>query len=112
MRMILKSAIASLAWTGLVAIVLTPAFGQEHPVTPPDDGGVTLASSGPLSLGAGPVRATLRPANPGALAAAVRKLTPDQHVFVVLRDLHAEQPPSILYRLYLELPAGAKGAAA
>lgn len=63
---------------------------------------MTLASAGPVTLGAAPVRVRL-----AAPADGLRRLRGDQAVFLVLRGLTADKPPEVLYRVTLgDQPVG------
>jgi tyrosinase len=70
----------------------------------------------PIALGPGPVRATLAaPPSPQAtvpLATRIANLPATHRLYVVVKGLHANVQPEVLYYLYLELPAQAPGAAA
>jgi hypothetical protein len=43
-----------------------------------------------------------------SLAALLERVTADEHVLLVLRDLHAAQPPNIVVQIYLGLGEGEK----
>ena len=73
---------------------------------------VLARTDGPFSLEDGPVHVPLRamPARAGAkarsLAALLERVQPDEHVLLVLRGLHAAQPPNIVVQIYLGLAEG------
>jgi tyrosinase len=67
------------------------------------------ASAGGVVLGAGPVRVNLEPsAEPqgavGTLDEGIKALEPSKKLYVVLKGLHAEVQPEVLYHVYLNLP--------
>lgn len=70
----------------------------------------------PITLGPGPVRTTLAaPPSPQAtvpLATRIANLPESHRLYVVVKGLHANVQPEVLYHLYLELPAQAPGGAA
>jgi hypothetical protein len=80
------------------------------------DSGDTLSfaeAKGPFSLGGGAVRIPLRPVSPsaledGLLISRLDKLKGGRSIYLVVRGLHAEEQPGVLYNIYLDLPAGAK----
>jgi tyrosinase len=64
-----------------------------------------------VALTSGTVRVNLQlaPAIEGAvgpLDERIRTLAPDKHLYVVLRELHADAQPEVLYHVYLNLPQG------
>jgi hypothetical protein len=73
---------------------------------------VLARTDGPFVLDGGPARIPLRamPARGGAksrsLAALLDRVQPDEHVLLVLRGLHAEQPPNFSVHVYLGLSEG------
>lgn len=87
---------------------------MEYVMSPPDSRSKVLASAGvPVKLGAGAVSVQLSPASPGEiakLASVLKALKPDEHLYVVLRDIRAQQAPGVLYDVYLDLPGGALAA--
>jgi hypothetical protein len=95
-----------------------PAGGADQEGARGDDGDAetsaaaeieVIAASGPLRLAAGASRFDLEPT--GDLAAALSALTPDRGLVLLVRDLHAESPPGVLYHLYLGLAEGEEPAA-
>jgi hypothetical protein len=75
---------------------------------------VLARADGPFSLEKGPVHVPLRalPMRSGtkgrSLAALLERVQPDEHVLMVLRGLHAAQPPNIVVQTYLGLGEGEK----
>jgi hypothetical protein len=65
----------------------------------------TLATSAgkPVALGAGPVAVTLAPAS-GSIASLTARQ--DRKVYLVVKGLGTNEPPDVLYQLYLALPQG------
>ena len=72
---------------------------------------------GPFLLDGGPTRIPLRamPTRAGAkarsLAALLERVQSEEHVLLVMRDLHAAHPPNIVVQVYLGLAEGEKPAA-
>jgi tyrosinase len=64
-----------------------------------------------LTLGPGPVRATLEaapgPAASVPLGTRIEKLDPNHRLYLVVNDLKSDGVPGVIYHLYLELPAQA-----
>jgi hypothetical protein len=55
-----------------------------------------------------PVRVRVTPKNGRSIAAQVEALGRGRRLYVVLRGFRAEEPPSTVYHIYLDLPAGVK----
>ena len=78
---------------------------------------VLARTDGPFMLEGGPVRVPLRamPARAGSkgrsLAALLERVQADEHVLLVMRGLHAEQPTNIVVQVYLGLAEGETPAA-
>lgn len=78
---------------------------------------VLARTDGPFVLDAGPIRVPLKamPTRAGSkgrsLAALLDRVQQDEHVLLVLRGLHAEQPPNIVVQVYLGLAEGETPAA-
>jgi hypothetical protein len=78
---------------------------------------VLARTDGPFVLDTGPTRIPLRamPSRAGAkarsLAALLERVQPEEHVLLVLRGLHAEQPPNIVVQVFLGLSEGEAPAA-
>lgn len=68
---------------------------------------MTLAAGGPVTLENEPARVLLEGSN---IVSRVEALPQNQHIFLVLRELHAAEQPGILYHVYLNLPQDAKPA--
>jgi hypothetical protein len=66
-----------------------------------EDKVMVLATSGPITLGAGPVRIPLVSERTTPSTAG-----PERHEYIVLKNLSASKPPGVLYHLYLDLPVG------
>ena len=63
--------------------------------------------SGPIRLGAAPVRTTLKAAGqPSTLDARSKALEQGRRLALRVEGLRADAPPGVLYRIYLNLPAG------
>jgi hypothetical protein len=93
----------------------------EAPMTPVRQGATQIVlarTDGPFLLDQGTVRVPLKaiPARAGAkgrsLAALLERVQPEEHVLLVLRGLHAAQPPNIVVQIYLGLTEGEAPAAA
>src|SRR3546814_18028400 len=69
-------------------------------------------SAQPIALGTVPARVTLAPADSAGgiapLAEQPTDLPEDRQLYVVVRDLMAEEPPGVTYNLFLDLPEGTK----
>jgi tyrosinase len=67
-----------------------------------------------IKLGDGPTKVTLEPlaAKEGdkamPFAERIKVLPKDKHIHLLVKDLHADAQPGVLYHMYLELPEGAK----
>jgi tyrosinase len=91
--------------------IATLHYSYDHlePVPPCPTGFVEAAAveratvKTPLALGPGPVRVALEP-KPGTEAAPLG--TSSKRLYLVIKNLHAEVQPEVLYHVYLELPAG------
>jgi tyrosinase len=75
---------------------------------------VASVKSKEIKLGQGATRVTLAPlptkagAKPLPFNERIRALPKDKHVYLIVRNLHADAQPGVLYHLYLDLPKGAK----
>jgi hypothetical protein len=70
-------------------------------------------AKGPFSLGSSALRIPLNPVSPapveeGLLASRLEALRGGRSIYVVIKGLHTEVQPGVLYNVYLDLPAGAK----
>lgn len=74
---------------------------------------VAKTESGPVTLGAAPVRLNLRPVAPAApsapptespLAGRISALPENHRLYLVINDFKADAQPETLYRVYLDLP--------
>jgi tyrosinase len=76
---------------------------------------VAAVKSKEIKLGNTPTKVTLEPlpvkegAKPLAFHERVKSMPADKQLLLILKNLHADAQPGILYNLYLELPEGAKG---
>jgi hypothetical protein len=89
------------------------ARGGVESVSQPTDAKmkVLAAASLPVKLGPAPIRLTLAPpsaAEEPTLSLALKALKPDEHLYLVIRDLRASGPPGVPYDVYLDLPPGAQ----
>ncbi len=57
-----------------------------------------------LTLSAGPAESFLAPLQSIQFPTLIRDLSPAKHVYLVLRDLHTDVEPGVVYYVYLELP--------
>jgi hypothetical protein len=84
--------------------------GMESMSTSPDRKMKVMAATAlPLKLGSGPTTVKMAPASAAeeaSLSLALKSLKPEEHLYVVLRDLKASEPPGVLYDVYLDLPQG------
>jgi len=67
--------------------------------------GQVIAFLGPVKLQHAPVRVPLQGAEGTPLGAVLDTLG-RRRLYLVLRDLRTDEPPGVLYDLYLDLPAG------
>ncbi|MFL6229913.1 MAG: hypothetical protein ACJ741_14160 [Pyrinomonadaceae bacterium] len=70
-------------------------------------------AEGPFTLGNSALRIPLTPVNSttpeeGLLTSRLDTLKRGRNIYLVIRDLHTEVQPGILYHLYLDLPVDAK----
>jgi hypothetical protein len=70
---------------------------------------ILAKNAAPVTLGAGPVVASLAPTGK-SLAAQLDALAPGRSLYLVVRGLTATEQPGVLYSVYLDLPAGARPA--
>ena len=101
LRMVLLSA-------GLAAALPVRAATQNPGSAAPEGNGksMTIAvAGGPVVLGNGPTQVVCEAKN---LGFRVQTLTPNQRIYLVLRELHAAEQPGVLYHLYLDLPQGSQ----
>jgi hypothetical protein len=82
--------------------------GVEPVSSAPDSKRKMLAAAPlPVKLGSGPITLTLAPvdaAEESTLSAALKNLKPEEHLYLVIRDLKASEPPGVFYDVYLDLP--------
>src|SRR5262245_49325109 len=99
----------------LAGVGIAAALLQEATMTARSQGATQIVlarTDGPFLLDGGPTRIPLRalPARAGAkmrsLAALLNRVQSEEHVLLVLRGLHAEQPPNIVVQVYLGLSEG------
>jgi hypothetical protein len=72
-----------------------------------------LATSreGPIALGSGPTRIVLSaPPLADAIGKRVKMLRPADQVYLILKGIEAEPPPSITYNVFMGLPEAARSA--
>jgi tyrosinase len=68
-----------------------------------------------IKLGAAPVKVPLglltvkKNEKPLAFHERIKALPNNKHVYLIVKNLHADATPGVLYHLYLELPEGVKG---
>jgi tyrosinase len=88
-------------------IVATLAMVRDAPAMPPQRGDQMLLSArGPFRLSAAPVEIPLH--GDFSLPAKVTALTPGERIYLVLRELSADEQPGVVYRIYLGGVAEAK----
>jgi len=63
-----------------------------------------------VALGRTPVRVRIGPSRGPSIGSRVDALRPGRRLYLVLRGFRTEEPPSTVYHVYLDLPAGAKPA--
>jgi|EndMetStandDraft_9_1072997.scaffolds.fasta_scaffold41417_2 hypothetical protein len=95
-----------------IAAVLVQGVAAMTPLSQGATQIVLARTDGPFLLDSGPTRVPLKamPARAGAkgrsLAALLDRVQPEEHVLLVLRGLHADQPPNIVVQVYLGLAEG------
>jgi hypothetical protein len=89
---------------GLLVYSATKLAGRQDPAKGSGDT-VTIASAGPVALGADPTEVVLETKD---LASRITALSSNRRVYLVLRELRAEAQPDALYHIYLNSPAGSK----
>jgi hypothetical protein len=102
-----------LAIAGWLALGVQATSGKiGHVKSPAESQSKVLASAGaPVKLGAGAVTVNLSPvASKEDLASALKGLKPEEHLYIVLREIRAAREPGVLYDVYLDLPGGAQPA--
>jgi hypothetical protein len=76
------------------------------------DSKIIAKARGPVALKPEGVRVALEPATSEArkisLAAQIAKLRNNRRLYLVIRDLRAENPPESIYQVYLNLPSDNK----
>jgi tyrosinase len=101
-----------LQMTGLVGAALAAGLlvyaatggGSQNPASGYVDA-MTIATAGPVALGNDATQIVLEAKN---LASRMETLAPNRHIYLVLKDPHAEAQPDTLYHVYLDLPQGLK----
>ena len=94
-----------------VAAVLTATgiYAQPQRAVTDEGKGELIAMAGPVALAAHPVTVVLTSgpgAGPKTLGEHLSALAGSRHIYLVLSDLSAENPPGVLYGIYLNLPPG------
>jgi hypothetical protein len=83
-----------------------------HDGTKSIDSKMVARSRGPIALKPEGVRVALEPATGEArkssLATRIGKLRNNRRLYLVIKDLHAENPPDVIYQVYLNLPKDKK----
>lgn len=76
------------------------------------DSKMVAKSRGPIALKREGVRVALEPATgetrKSSLAARIGKLRHNRRLYLIIKDLHAENPPDVIYQVYLNLPKDKK----
>ena len=88
----------------------TPSNGDStHASSEAIQGNRIAAADGPVVLGAGESRVTLKAAEPGmSLASHLRSLTFDKRVSLIIGEMSAAEQPGVPYEIYFDLPSGGK----
>ena len=88
----------------------TPSNGNStHASSEAIQGNRIAAADGPVVLGAGESRVTLKAAEPGiTLAAHLRSLAFDKRVSLIIGEMSAAEQPGVPYEIYFDLPSGGK----
>ena len=105
--------IVGMVWVALgsMALVRSKALSVSQNDSLP--AGAIALVGGPVSVGSGSTRVTLEPVAESTikqttLGARIGTLARGRHIYLVVRDLQVVGQPGVLFRLYLDLPSGAK----
>ena len=105
--------IVGMVWVALgsLPLVRSKALSVSQNDSPP--AGAIALVGGPVSVGSGSTRVTLEPVAESTikqttLGARIGTLARGRHIYLVVRDLQVVGQPGVLFRLYLDLPSGAK----
>jgi len=105
--------IVSMVWVafGSMALVRSKALSVSQNDSLP--AGAIALVGGPVSVGSGSTRVTLEPVAESTikqttLGARIGTLARGRRIYLVVRDLQVVGQPGVLFRLYLDLPSGAK----
>src|SRR5690349_18996780 len=105
---------------GFAGVVIVALLVQNATMAARSQGATQIVlarTDGPFSLDAGPIRVPLKamPTRAGSkgrsLAALLDRVQSEEHILLVLRGLHADQPPNFTVQIFMGLDEGETPAA-
>jgi len=105
--------IVGMVWVALGSLPLVRSKALSVSQNDSLPAGAIALVGGPVSVGSGSTRVTLEPVAESTikqttLGARIGTLARGRHIYLVVRDLQVAGQPGVLFRLYLDLPSGAK----
>jgi len=105
--------IVGMVWVALGSLPLVRSKALSVSQNDSLPAGAIAFVGGPVSVGSGSTRVTLEPVAESTikqttLGARIGTLARGRHIYLVVRDLQVVGQPGVLFRLYLDLPSGAK----
>jgi len=105
--------IVGMVWVALGSLPLVRSKALSVSQNDSLPAGAIALVGGPVSVGSGSTRVTLEPVAESTikqttLGARIGTLARGRHIYLVVRDLQVVGQPGVLFRLYLDLPSGAK----
>jgi hypothetical protein len=105
--------IVGMVWVALGSLPLVRSKALSVSQNDSLPAGAIALVGGPVNVGSGSTRVTLEPVAGSAikqttLGARIGTLARGRHIYLVVRDLQVVGQPGVLFRLYLDLPSGAK----
>jgi len=105
--------IVGMVWVALGSLPLVRSKALSVSQNDSLPAGAIAFVGGPVSVGSGSTRVTLEPLAESTikqttLGARIGTLARGRHIYLVVRDLQVVGQPGVLFRLYLDLPSGAK----
>ncbi|HLR05723.1 MAG TPA: hypothetical protein VK117_07915 [Pyrinomonadaceae bacterium] len=105
--------IVGMVWVALGSLPLVRSKALSVSQNDSLPAGAIAFVGGPVSVGSGSTRVTLEPVAESTikqttLGARIGTLARGRHIYLVVRDLEVVGQPGVLFRLYLDLPSGAK----
>jgi len=105
--------IVGMVWVALGSLPLVRSKALSVSQNDSLPAGAIALVGGPVSVGSGSTRVALEPVAESTikqitLGARIGTLARGRHIYLVVRDLQVVGQPGVLFRLYLDLPSGAK----